>query len=186
MYVHEFHSLLFQGLKKARFSGPPLPMALVMDLPHQEGSISKCIYFVLQYKVKSTAIVHNAKYLHMQSTELCLASSKILTPLHPASVSSPRTKGGEGGGGSIFLEDARHRTGLLQYNLSTVQKITRQDIVQRTVEIKTAIGYIKHIYLRITRLSTALKINKILFFMYVRNKKTNQIVKHKNIIHDLD
>jgi hypothetical protein len=37
------------------------------------------------------------EYLHMQSTELCLASSEILTPhplSTPASVSSPRTKGG--------------------------------------------------------------------------------------------
>jgi hypothetical protein len=38
------------------------------------------------------------KYLHVQSTEQCLASSKLLTshpPLHPASVSFLRTKGGE-------------------------------------------------------------------------------------------
>ncbi len=49
-------------------------------------------------------------------------------PLHPASMSSPRTKGGGrgyylagrwGGGGVNILEDARHRIGLLQYNLST-------------------------------------------------------------------
>ncbi len=71
------------------------------------------------------------KYLHMQSTELCLASSKILTPhpppLHPKSVSSLRTKGGGihstlagrwGGGGSIFWS-ARHWIGLLQYNPPT-------------------------------------------------------------------
>ncbi len=59
------------------------------------------------------------------------ASSKILTPhppLHPASVSSSRTKGGGGGGGYTvagrwgvnILEDARHWIGLLQYNLSTI------------------------------------------------------------------
>jgi hypothetical protein len=58
------------------------------------------------------------------STELRLASSKILTPhppLHPASVSSPRNIGGEdtlagrrGGWGVIIWEDARHRIGLLQ------------------------------------------------------------------------
>ncbi len=51
-------------------------------------------------------------------------------PLHPASLSSPRTKGGvvhtrravEGGGGwgVNILGDARHWNGLLQYNLSTV------------------------------------------------------------------
>ncbi len=45
-------------------------------------------------------------------------------PLHPASVSSPRikggghTRGGEGVGGNI-LEDAKHWIGLLQYNPST-------------------------------------------------------------------
>ncbi len=63
-------------------------------------------------------------------TELCLASSKILTPhppLHPASVSSPRNKsggtpspGGEGGGGSIFWKT--QDIGLASYfsnNLST-------------------------------------------------------------------
>ena len=50
-------------------------------------------------------------------------------PIHPASVSSPRTKGGEGGvhtrravsgwGVNIF-EDAIHWIGLLQYTPSTV------------------------------------------------------------------
>ncbi len=47
-------------------------------------------------------------------------------PLHPVSVSSPRTKGGgvntrravRGWGGNILV-DARHCIGLLQYNLST-------------------------------------------------------------------
>jgi hypothetical protein len=46
-------------------------------------------------------------------------------PLHPASVSSPRTTGGGvhtrrsvRGWGVNILEDARHRIGLLQYNLS--------------------------------------------------------------------
>ncbi len=37
-------------------------------------------------------------------------------PLHPASVSSPRTSGG---GGVNISEDDRHWIGLLQYNLST-------------------------------------------------------------------
>ncbi len=55
----------------------------------------------------------------------CLASSKILTPnppLHPASVSSPRTKGGGytlagrwGGGGSIFWKTPD--IGLASYSL---------------------------------------------------------------------
>jgi hypothetical protein len=40
--------------------------------------------------------VTRTKYLHIWSTEQCLASSELLTPppLNPASVSSPRTKGG--------------------------------------------------------------------------------------------
>ncbi len=69
-----------------------------------------------------------------QSTYKCrvqscvwLASSKILTPhtpLHLASVSSPRTKSGgvhtlAGRWGVSILEDARHWIVLLQYNLST-------------------------------------------------------------------
>jgi hypothetical protein len=57
-------------------------------------------------------------------------------PLHPASVSSPRTKGGGEGGvhtrravrewGVNILEDARHWIGLLQYNLSTVSGYGRR------------------------------------------------------------
>ncbi len=49
--------------------------------------------------------------------------------LHPASVSSPRTKGGgytlagRAGVGVNILEDASHRIGLLQSNLSTIQAI---------------------------------------------------------------
>ncbi len=53
-------------------------------------------------------------------------------PSHPASVSSPRTKGGGytlagrwgGGGGVNILEDARHWIGLLQFNLSMVTWIS--------------------------------------------------------------
>jgi hypothetical protein len=69
------------------------------------------------------------KYLHIKSTEQCLASSKLLTPhppLHPAGVSSPRTKGGPNntrravrGWGVNISEDARHWIGLLQFNPST-------------------------------------------------------------------
>jgi hypothetical protein len=69
------------------------------------------------------------KYLHIQCTDQCLASSKLLTPpppFHPASVSSPRTKGGGmhtrravRGWGVNSFEDARHWIGLLQYNPST-------------------------------------------------------------------
>ncbi len=51
-------------------------------------------------------------------------------PLHPASVSSPRTKGGGvhtrrggGGGGVNISEDARPWIGLLQYNPFTIQPI---------------------------------------------------------------
>jgi hypothetical protein len=52
------------------------------------------------------------------------------TLFHPASVSSPRTKGGGvhtrravRGWGVNILEDARHRMGLLQYNLFTDLRI---------------------------------------------------------------
>jgi hypothetical protein len=63
------------------------------------------------HRVKGSRFVLSTKYLHiLWSTELCLASSKILTPhppLHPASVSSSRTKGvhtrrAVGGGGKYF------------------------------------------------------------------------------------
>ncbi len=54
-------------------------------------------------------------------------------PLHPASVSSQRTKGGRVhtrravmGKGFNILEDARHWIGLLQYNLSTSYTIRVQ------------------------------------------------------------
>jgi hypothetical protein len=64
-----------------------------------------------------------AKYLHIQSTEQCLASSKLLTP-HPLSTQrvcpSPAPKGthSPGGEGVNILEDARHWICLLQYNPS--------------------------------------------------------------------
>ena len=49
-------------------------------------------------------------------------------PLHPASVSSPRTEGGEGVGVN-FSEDARHWIGLLQYNPSTAVPLPGQPLV---------------------------------------------------------
>jgi hypothetical protein len=67
--------------------------------------------------------------IHKELTYVVVESSKILTPhppLHAASMPSPRTKAGGthspggGGGGVNILEDARHRIGLLQYNLSTL------------------------------------------------------------------
>jgi hypothetical protein len=49
-------------------------------------------------------------------------------PLHPASVSSPRTKGGGvhravRGVGVNILEDARHRIGLLQYSIISLRSL---------------------------------------------------------------
>ncbi len=65
------------------------------------------------------------KYLHLESTEQCLASSELLIshpPPHPVSVSSPRTKGGRGvvGGGSIFRKTPDIGLALFQYNPSTI------------------------------------------------------------------
>ncbi len=62
------------------------------------------------------------------------------TPLHPASVSSPRTKGqwaeegGGGGWGVNILEEARHRTGLLQYNLSYAVQYSRYRAMEAWTE----------------------------------------------------
>ncbi len=67
---------------------------------------------------------------------------RILTPhahppLQPASVSSPRTKGGGytlagrwGGWGVNILEDASHRIGLLQYSLYGFKDKSKDDIAQ--------------------------------------------------------
>ncbi len=83
-------------------------------------------FIYLQY----TADMPPTKYLRMQSTEQCLASSKILIP-HPLSTQRvcppPAPKAGETlhthravrGWGVNILEDARHWIGLLLYNLST-------------------------------------------------------------------
>ncbi len=83
----------FQGPKKSRFSGPTPSNAPHNDVAPLKTNMYRAI------KTTGTLIVNN--------TGLCLASFKILTThplLHPASVSSPRTKGvhspgGEGGGG---------------------------------------------------------------------------------------
>jgi hypothetical protein len=82
----------------------------------------------------SVIYIKTTKYLHIQSTEQCM-SGVFQTidpppPLHPASVSSLRTKGGGEhtrravrGWGVNSLEDARHWIGLLQYNPSTIKTI---------------------------------------------------------------
>ncbi len=72
-----------------------------------------CNYHVCIWLPELPAYAISTKYLHIYSTEQCLASTELLTPhppLHPVSVSSPRTKGGgvhtrravRGCGGSIF------------------------------------------------------------------------------------
>ncbi len=66
---------------------------------------------------------YNTKYLHMLSTEQCLASFKILTPPPPPSPRSecvlPPHRRAVRAVGVNILEDARHWIGLLQYKLST-------------------------------------------------------------------
>jgi hypothetical protein len=42
-YVMILRSLPFQGPKKSRFQGPPLPMALVMDIAHIKIITSRAI-----------------------------------------------------------------------------------------------------------------------------------------------
>ncbi len=69
-------------------------------LPLPQPLLCTCVFI--------DAFAHKV-HTYVEYIELCLASSKILTPhpfLHPASVSSPRTKGRavRGGGGSRFLK----------------------------------------------------------------------------------
>jgi hypothetical protein len=84
--------------------------------------------FVSGFPMNSLMVL-TTKYLLMYCTELCLASSKILTPPPPSPPSEcvlppHQRRGGGGGGGVNILEDARHWSGLLQYNLSTVLTIS--------------------------------------------------------------
>ncbi len=67
-------------------------------------------------------------------------------PLHPASVSSPRTKGGGytlagrwggGGEGVNISEDARHWIGLLQYNPSTGKGIINNGLATVLIRVTT-------------------------------------------------
>ncbi len=89
-------------------------------LPHQkvvlgEGQVE---HVVLGAPVLNTVLP--TKYLHMQSTELCLAPKYW----PPTSLSTQRVcpppAHSPGGEEVNILKDARHRIGLLQYNLSTV------------------------------------------------------------------
>jgi hypothetical protein len=60
-------------------------------------NIIKDLSNFVTYLISNSSRHYTTKYLHMWSTELCPASSKLLNPhppLHPTSVSSPRTKGG--------------------------------------------------------------------------------------------
>jgi hypothetical protein len=78
-----------------------------------------------------------------QSTYICRVQGSVWRhpnfdpppPLHPASMSSPRTKGGGvhtrravRGWGVNILEDARHWIGLLQFNPSTEATISANTI----------------------------------------------------------
>ncbi len=99
--------------------------------PPPRPSQLRCFLFDLQIYVKST------KYLHMKSTELCLASSKILTP-QPLSTQRvcppPVPKAGEytharkwGSGRSIFWKTldiglASYSIISLRYNLSNLDR----------------------------------------------------------------
>ena len=82
------------------------------------------IGFLRRWQAQST-------YLYRVQSSVWRLPNYWPPPLHPASVSSPRTKGGghtlagqwEGGGqwwGVNISEDTRHWIGLLQYNPSTV------------------------------------------------------------------
>jgi hypothetical protein len=88
--------------------------------------------------------------LRSQSTDICRVQSTVWrlpkywpppppSPLHPARVSSPRTKDGGGtqytrravrGWGVNILEDARHWIGLLQYNPSTPKIHQLENLLQ--------------------------------------------------------
>ncbi len=82
------------------------------------------------------------KYLHMQNTELCLASSKILTPTPPHPLSTQRVcpppapkegggthqPGSEGGGGSIFWKTTD--IGLVSYSIISL-RISLPPFLQR-------------------------------------------------------
>ncbi len=112
----------------------PTQQAIFLDIWHCFLSVylSKISAYGRQAETKNdlawTAVildplVGTTNYLHMWSPELCLASSKILTPtpLSTQRVCPPpapnaggaQSPGGEGGGGVNILEDARHRIGLL-------------------------------------------------------------------------
>ncbi len=72
-------------------------------------------------------------------------------PLHSASVSSPRTKGGgwgthspggDGGGGVNISEDARHWIGLLQYNPSTLLTVGRRALCRVLPLSRTPVNHV--------------------------------------------
>ncbi len=87
------------------------------------------------------------KYLHIKSTEQCLASSELLTP-HPLSTQrvclppAPKAGGvhtcqGVKGWGVNSSEDARHWIGLLQYNPSTHVILLSRKVTDLVVEWRT-------------------------------------------------
>ncbi len=90
-------------------------VATILSLIPASSDIEKTVGAVYESVVLNKVQAH--KIYRVQSPH---------PPLHPASVSSPRNKGGgvhtrravRVGEGFNILEDAKHRIGLLKYNLS--------------------------------------------------------------------
>jgi hypothetical protein len=141
------------------------------------------MYYTIVFQITETT-----KYSRMLSTELCLASSKILTP-HPPSrpsecvlplhqrrgVYSIHSPGGEGSGGSIFWNTTcRHRIGLLQYSLSTTETNKRIDEI---VHCCTP----EHIVF--PQFSEVLKMSRIIITQFIHRRINTKNIKKKVLGH---